>query len=53
MGVIVGDWYEWHANGQLARHLEHNEKGHEVRRRKWAKDGTLLQDYDNSGTQSA
>ncbi|SHN36375.1 toxin-antitoxin system YwqK family antitoxin [Streptomyces yunnanensis] len=41
-GVAVGEWEEWHANGQLASHKEFDEHGNIRHGRWWDAEGNLI-----------
>ncbi|MGX7759045.1 toxin-antitoxin system YwqK family antitoxin [Streptomyces angustmyceticus] len=44
MGVAVGEWRRWHANGQLAERYVFTPQGQWVRRQRWGKDGKCTVD---------
>ncbi|WP_199443926.1 toxin-antitoxin system YwqK family antitoxin [Umezawaea beigongshangensis] len=43
-GNAVGEWREWHSNGQLAQYDLLDEHGDPLRTQRWDEAGTLVQD---------
>jgi len=44
MNSAVGDWYQWHPNGQLAAHRTFTENGWPLHVKRWDVDGNLIED---------
>ncbi|GAA0596786.1 hypothetical protein GCM10010174_10130 [Kutzneria viridogrisea] len=48
-GSAVGEWREWHPNGQLSEHTVFDRWGDVRRRQRWDEDGTLTDDETSDG----
>lgn len=44
MGVAIREWRTWYPDGRLERHLVFDENGGQVARRRWDRDGNLIED---------